>query len=167
MARESVEEALTGPAAGPDGRTRRGLLIGAGLAGVAGLAAACGGSDDAGGGDGGGDAGGDPSPTGGGDQGGGGGKAIAKTGDIPVGGGKVFKDEKVVVTQPAQGEFKAFSALCTHRRCPVGDVSGGTINCPCHGSKFKITDGSVANGPAETPLEPRTATVQGDQIMLA
>ncbi|MFC9976510.1 Rieske (2Fe-2S) protein [Spirillospora sp. NPDC127200] len=172
MALESVEDAVAEPAAGPDGRTpdggtRRGLLIGAGLAGVAGLAAACGGSDDKGGGsgDGGGNAGGGRSPAGGGDQAGGG-KALAKTGDIPVGGGKVFKDEKVVVTQPAQGEFKAFSALCTHRRCPVGEVSGGTINCPCHGSKFKITDGSVVQGPAETPLEARTATVQGDQIML-
>ncbi|MFI6519534.1 Rieske (2Fe-2S) protein [Spirillospora sp. NPDC050679] len=178
MARESVEDAVAepaaGPAAGPDGRspdggTRRGLLIGAGLAGVAGLAAACGGSDDKGGGGsgdgGGGNAGGGQSPAGGGEPAGGG-KALAKTGDIPVGGGKVFKDEKVVVTQPAQGEFKAFSALCTHRRCPVGDVSGGTINCPCHGSKFKITDGSVVKGPAETPLEARTATVQGDQIML-
>lgn len=148
------------------GSTRRRLLIGAGLAGVAGLAAACGGSgdgDDAGGGsaDGGGDTGG------GSTGGGGGGTALASASEIPVGGGKVFEDAKVVVCQPAQGQFKAFSAACTHRGCSVGSVSGGTINCPCHGSKFKITDGSVASPPAEEPLEEKQITVQGGKIMLA
>lgn len=146
--------AAEGPA--PAGGSRRGLLIGAGLAGVAGLAAACGGSS--GGGD---------SADGGGGGGGGGGGALASTGDIPVGGGKVFESEKVVVTQPTQGEFKAFSATCTHRGCTVGSVSGGTINCPCHGSKFKISDGSVARPPADRPLEEKKITVQGGKISLA
>lgn len=146
--------AAEGPA--PAGGSRRGLLIGAGLAGVAGLAAACGGSS--GGGD---------SADGGGGGGGAGGGALASTGDIPVGGGKVFESEKVVVTQPTQGEFKAFSATCTHRGCTVGSVSGGTINCPCHGSKFKISDGSVARPPADKPLEEKKITVQGGKISLA
>ncbi|WUI03000.1 Rieske (2Fe-2S) protein [Spirillospora sp. NBC_00431] len=154
------------PAAG--GGTRRGLLVGAGLAGIAGLAAACGGSgdDDAGGSadTGGGSGGGQAS---GGAGGGGGGTALAATADIPVGGGKIFKDAKVVVCQPAQGEFKAFSASCTHRGCAVGSVSDGTINCHCHGSKFKITDGSVTNPPADKPLEEKKINVQGGQIMLA
>ena len=150
------------PAAGPDtaaGRTRRGLLIGAGLAGVAGLAAACGGGDDDGG-----TAGGGESPSGGT---GGGGKELATTSEIPVGGGKVIAAEKIVVVQPTQGLFKAYSALCTHRRCPVDTVEGGTINCPCHGSKFKIADGSVAQPPATEPLEEKKITVQGDKILLA
>jgi nitrite reductase/ring-hydroxylating ferredoxin subunit len=142
--------------------TRRGLLIGAGLAGIAGLAAACGGSgdDDAGG------SGGSGGESGGG-AGGAGGGALGAASEIPVGGGKVFEDAKVVVCQPRQGEFKAFSASCTHRGCSVGSVSGGTINCPCHGSKFKIEDGSVVNPPADKPLEEKKITVQGDQIMLA
>ena len=142
------------------GNGRRSVLLGAGIAGLAGLAAACGGSGD---GD---DAGG---PGGGGGDGGGAasGAALATAGEIPVGGGKVFKDAEVVVCQPAQGEFKAYSAACTHRGCSVDTVSGGTINCPCHGSKFKIADGSVVNPPADRPLEERRITVQGDRIMLA
>jgi Rieske Fe-S protein len=95
------------------------------------------------------------------------GSALAKTGDIPTGGGTVFADQKVVVTQPTAGEFKAFSAVCTHQGCIVKDVSGGTINCPCHGSKFKIADGSVANGPATQPLSAATIKVSGDSVTLA
>ncbi|RKS73259.1 nitrite reductase/ring-hydroxylating ferredoxin subunit [Actinomadura pelletieri DSM 43383] len=150
------------------GNSRRGLLIGAGLAGIAGLAAACGGSDDGGEA---GDSTGSGGSTGGGRSNGGrsqgGGKGIAKTADIPVGGGKIFEDAKVVVCQPTQGQFKAFSVDCTHRGCAVGSVTGGTINCHCHGSKFKITDGSVAAPPADKPLPEKKITVQGDQIMLA
>ncbi|MFF4033298.1 Rieske (2Fe-2S) protein [Streptomyces sviceus] len=95
------------------------------------------------------------------------GTELAKTSEIPVGGGKIFKDEKVVVTQPKKGEFKAFSDICTHQGCQVSSVSGGTINCPCHGSKFNITDGSVANPPANRPLPEKQIKVSGDSIQLA
>lgn len=91
---------------------------------------------------------------------------IAKTADIPLGGGKVFADRKVVITQPKAGTFKGFSAVCTHQGCTVGEVAGGTINCPCHGSKFAIADGSVAGGPAQRPLPARALSVKGDQISL-
>ncbi|MGY0022962.1 Rieske (2Fe-2S) protein [Streptomyces sp. cg35] len=91
---------------------------------------------------------------------------LAKTSDVPVGGGKVFADKKVVVTQPAQGDFKAFSAVCTHEGCTVGSVSDGTINCPCHGSKYRIADASVAGGPAPRPLPPQKITVTGNSISL-
>ncbi len=87
--------------------------------------------------------------------------------DIPVGGGKIFADKQVVVTQPTQGTFAAFSAVCTHQGCTVDTVADGTINCPCHGSKFKVADGSVANGPASAPLAKKTVTVTGGQITLA
>ncbi len=95
------------------------------------------------------------------------GGALAKTADIPVGGGTVFKDQKVVVTQPAAGEFKAFSALCTHKGCPVTHIEGDAIVCPCHNSRFAIADGSVTAGPAEKPLPAQEIKVEGDQIMLA
>jgi Rieske Fe-S protein len=71
------------------------------------------------------------------------------------------------VTQPAAGTFAAFSAICTHQGCAVDAVDGGTINCPCHGSKFKIADGSVANGPASQALEKKNVTVANGKITLA
>ena len=89
--------------------------------------------------------------------------AIAKTADVPVGSGVIVGE--VVVTQPSAGVFKGFSAKCTHKGCTVDKVADGTIDCPCHGSKFNL-DGSVANGPAQTPLEAQAVTVQGDSIVL-
>lgn len=94
-------------------------------------------------------------------------KALADTADIPSGGGKIFEGQKVVVTQPTEGEFRAFSAICTHQGCAVASVSNGTINCPCHGSQFKIEDGSVAKGPASDPLEEKQIDVADGKIRLA
>ncbi|MEN3307472.1 MAG: hypothetical protein V7603_3674 [Micromonosporaceae bacterium] len=113
-----------------------------------------------------------PSAGGGGAAGGGaattagGAKPLAQTADIPVGGGKIFAAQRVVVTQPRQGTIKAFSAVCTHQGCTVGNVSGGTINCTCHGSKFHVADGTVANGPASAPLAAVNVTVDGTGISL-
>jgi Rieske Fe-S protein len=90
-------------------------------------------------------------------------KAIAKTSDVPVGSGVIVGE--VVVTQPSAGVFKGFSAKCTHKGCTVDKVADGTIDCPCHGSKFNL-DGTVANGPAQEPLAVENITVQGDSIML-
>jgi len=78
----------------------------------------------------------------------------------------VFAGDKVVVTQPAPGTFKAFSAICTHRGCTVNKVADGTIDCPCHGSKYAIADGSVVNGPAQRSLAGREVTVSGDALYL-
>jgi Rieske Fe-S protein len=94
-------------------------------------------------------------------------KGLASTDEIPVGGGRVFEKEQLVVTQPVKGEFKGFSAICTHQGCTVSAVKGGTINCPCHGSKFEVDDGSVRSGPATRPLPYRSVKVDGDQIRLA
>jgi Rieske Fe-S protein len=92
---------------------------------------------------------------------------LASTGDIPVGGGKIFAADKVVVTQPTAGTFKAYDTTCTHAGCAVTKISGGTINCPCHGAKFSVDDGSVAAGPAPSPLQEVSIKVEGDSIQLA
>jgi nitrite reductase/ring-hydroxylating ferredoxin subunit len=138
-------------ASGTAGLDRRTVLRGACLVcvgvGAAGALAACGGSS-----------GGDPSDASGG------GSAPIKTSDIPVGGGKVFDSAKVVVTQPKAGEFKAFTAVCTHQQFLVGNVQGGTINCLHHGSMYDMTTGAVVGGPAPSPLAAKTVTVTGDTL---
>ena len=153
-------------------RAPRRRTVVAAAAGAAGLTAALAACGDAGaGGDSG--AGSEPEKTpsrsggssessapGGGDSGG----ALTSTGDIPEGGGKIFADEKIVVTQPKAGDFKAFSAVCTHAGCIVSSVGDGTINCACHGSRFSIDNGGVEHGPATKPLQAENITVKGDSI---
>lgn len=131
--------------------TRRAVLAGAAGVGAAAMLAACGGGGDGGG------------TVDGADPGG----ALANTSDIPVGGGKVFADQGVVVTQPTAGTFKGFSATCTHQGCTVESVSNGTINCPCHFSQFSVEDGSVKGGPAPRSLAAKSVKVEGDKVMLA
>jgi Rieske Fe-S protein len=69
-----------------------------------------------------------------------------------------------VVTQPSAGVFKGFSTVCPHKGCDVSKVENGTIDCPCHGSKFNL-DGAVVHGPADKPLTAKAVTVQGDSIV--
>lgn len=118
---------------------RRTAMAGAGVVAVAGVtAAAC--SDEGSGGE---------APTN---------TVLGKASDVKVGGGVVFKEAETVVTQPSKGQFQGFSAICTHQGCVLDNVGGGTINCECHGSKFKL-DGSVSTGPATKPLTARKVTV--------
>lgn len=134
--------------------SRRTFVSAVGAVGLTAALTACGGSDE-------------PEKPEASKESGGQGAALASTADIPVGGGTIFKDEGVVVTQPEEGQFKAFSNICTHRQCPVASVSDGTINCTCHGSKYAIADGSVKNPPATKPLPPKKIAVKGDEIRLA
>ena len=139
--------------------TRRAVLAGAaGIAAVS-VMAACGddGGTDSSAGSGSNNAGGNGGKTGGN-------SSLPKTTDVPVGGGVVVAAADVVITQPSQGQFKAFSATCTHQGCTLADVSGGTINCGCHFSKFSATDGSVKNVPATQPLPEKKVTVTGTTI---
>lgn len=96
------------------------------------------------------------------------GSALAQTSDIPVDGGKIVNsDGGIVITQPAAGTYKAFTAVCTHQGCTVSSVSDNQIVCPCHGSVFSAKDGSVLQGPAQAPLSAMSIKVSGGQIFLA
>ncbi|BBX82718.1 Rieske (2Fe-2S) protein [Mycolicibacterium aubagnense] len=138
----------------PTAASRRGVLIGVGAIGAGVVLAACGGKDS-------GSPAGQPTSS---DTTATAASTSVKTADVPVGGGAILKEAKIVVTQPTAGEFKAFSAVCTHRQCTVSKVADGTIDCPCHGSEYSAVDGSVVKGPAEKPLAPKTVTVAGDTV---
>lgn len=142
--------------------TRRRVLLGAGALGAGAIVTACGG--------------GTPSKASSSSTNAGGPATTATTSappkpvkatDVPVGGGTVLDTQDAVVTQPKAGDFKAFSATCTHQGCTVGDVSGGTINCPCHGSQYSITDGSVVRGPATDPLPKKIVTVANNTLTIS
>lgn len=137
--------------------TRRAVLAGVGVAAAAFFAGCSKYGSSGGSGDGGGGGGGPAASPG---------AKLAQTSDIPVGGGKIFADAQVVVTQPQSGTFKGFSAICTHQQCTVSEVTGGTIRCPCHGSQYKVADGSVVVGPATQPLPPVNVKVNGTAITL-
>lgn len=146
----------------PPDAARRAVVTG--LCGAAGAAvfAACGSQRGSDAGQGAGPVPGPASPT----AAGGTRPALAATSDIPVGGGRVFPEDLVVVTQPAVGDLRAFDAICTHDGCMLTTVSGATIGCPCHGSRFAITDGTVVSGPAKRALTPRPIIVQDGSVSL-
>jgi Rieske Fe-S protein len=158
--------------------TRRGVLLGAGAAGLGGMLAACStaavpyGADEAG------QlpdnsntpqatamatqasdtpAAARPASTG---------TVLGDAKDIPVGSGMIYTAAKVVVTQPVKGEYRAFSAVCTHVGCILNKIADGTIDCPCHGSEFKITNGAVVTGPAPTPLPKKKIKIEDGKVIL-
>ena len=140
--------------------TRRSAFGAVGGGALVGVVTACGGdqaADDGNGTDGG-NGSGEPGDTD---------SPIATTDEVPVGEGTIFSDHEVVVTQPEEGTFRAFSTSCTHEGCPVDEVADGEIACPCHGSRFSIEDGSPTEGPADSPLEEVEIRVDGDDIVLA
>ena len=153
--------------------SRRTMLRGATVGGIAlPLLAACGGGDStsSSGGSGGGDSSDAADPTSSGSASSGSDPApglTVKASEVPVGGGTVLAKDKVVVVQPTKGDYKAYTAVCTHQGCTVGKVEEGQIVCPCHGSHFSIKDGSVVSGPAKSPLAAKKVTVNGSDLSVS
>jgi Rieske Fe-S protein len=153
--------------------TRRVVLMGAGGIGVAAALAACG-TDSSGTNPNGSDFNNNPIPAGsegttGGSTGGGsnaaGGTVLVAASKVEVGGGVILDD--MVVTQPTEGTFKAFSKICTHQGCPVSKIEGGQIKCLCHASDFSIETGEPTKGPAKKALTETPVTLDGDNIVTA
>ena len=140
-----------------DPTDRRTVLRGVAVIGAGVALAACGAGGSTG-----------PSPTGGSSTSDmpAAGTSVGKSADVPVGSGKIFADQKVVVTQLTAGDFKAYSAVCTHQGCIVSSIDKSEIHCACHGSAYSIKDGSVVTGPATTALASETVTDKNGTLTL-
>lgn len=91
---------------------------------------------------------------------------LTTVGDVPIGGGVILGETEIVVTQPTEGDFRGFSAICTHQGCIVREVAE-TINCFCHGAKYSLESGEPVSGPANVALASRDLRIEGDDILLA
>ncbi|MFD3653832.1 Rieske (2Fe-2S) protein [Streptomyces sp. 24-1644] len=91
--------------------------------------------------------------------------ALGAADDVPVGGARLYREQRLVVSCPAKGQYKAFSAQCTHGGCVLDKVEDAEGHCPCHGSRFDITTGKVVQGPATVPLPSVPVKVEGGQLV--
>jgi nitrite reductase/ring-hydroxylating ferredoxin subunit len=76
--------------------------------------------------------------------------------------------ERRIAVANVSGAFFAIDDTCTHRSCSLGDgaLVGAILRCPCHGSRFDLTNGAVLEGPAEKPVRTYPARVVGDEIQV-
>ncbi|MFE3996843.1 Rieske (2Fe-2S) protein [Streptomyces goshikiensis] len=85
--------------------------------------------------------------------------------EVPVGGAKLYRERKLIVSCPAEGQYKAFSAQCTHAGCVLDKIDEGEGNCPCHGSRFDAATGKVLRGPATDPLPAVPVRAEGGKLI--
>ncbi|MDJ0381365.1 Rieske (2Fe-2S) protein [Streptomyces sp. G-G2] len=85
--------------------------------------------------------------------------------EVPVGGSKLYRNEKLIVHCPAEGQYTAFSAQCTHAGCVLDKIVAGHGNCPCHGSRFEAATGKVVQGPATDPLPSVPVRAEGGKLI--
>jgi len=93
----------------------------------------------------------------------------AKKGDLAPNTGRVFKfgSKPGILILTPQGEFRAFSATCTHLACTVQyrpDL--GQIWCACHNGHYDLTGRNIA-GPPPRPLERYQVDLRGGDIVVS
>ncbi|MBT2397766.1 Rieske (2Fe-2S) protein [Streptomyces sp. ISL-100] len=91
--------------------------------------------------------------------------SLGSADEVPVGGAKLYREQRIIVSCPAKGEFKAFSAQCTHAGCVLDKIEKDEGNCPCHGSRFDVSTGEVLQGPATVPLPAIPVKVEGGKLI--
>lgn len=69
---------------------------------------------------------------------------------VPVGSAVIV--DKIIIAQPTEGQFVAYSTTCPHQGSSITQVDGSTVKCPSHGSVFDIATGAPVSGPATTGM---------------
>lgn len=92
------------------------------------------------------------------------GDPVAATEEIPVGSGKLFESDELIVTQPATGTFRGFSPFCTHQGCLVDLFENRQMICTCHSATYSIEDGETISGPTDKPLPRKDIVVRDGQV---
>ena len=98
-----------------------------------------------------------------------GGSAIAQESEVASGSAVTFKDggKDAVLVHLEDGDFVAYSAVCTHAGCTVA-YKNAQLACPCHGSIFDPANGAeVVSGPAQTPLAEIPVEVRNGEVLRA
>lgn len=89
--------------------------------------------------------------------------------DVPPGQMRHFdvRGREVLVVN-LNGQFFCLDARCTHAGAPLdeGTLEGDLLTCPWHYSSFRVTDGSVVNGPAQKPLGTYNIVVGDEQLFV-
>lgn len=93
---------------------------------------------------------------------------VGKVSDVPVGATATGKANgvNVVIFRPDEKTVLAYSDICTHAGCQI-KPQGADFECPCHGSVFKGSDGTVTQGPAKKSLTRFAAAIDGEWITVA
>jgi len=94
--------------------------------------------------------------------------AAAREGELAPNSARLFKfgSTPALLVHTAEGELRAFSAICTHLTCTVryeGDT--GTLLCPCHNGRFDLS-GHVISGPPPRPLEAYEVEVRDGEVFV-
>jgi cytochrome b6-f complex iron-sulfur subunit len=95
--------------------------------------------------------------------------AAAKVGEIAPNSAKLFRfgSSPAILVNTAEGELRAFSAVCTHLTCTVNyEADTGTLFCPCHNGRFDLA-GNVISGPPPRPLESFQVEVSGSDVYVS
>ena len=93
----------------------------------------------------------------------------ARVGEIAPNSAKLFRfgSSPAILINTAEGELRAFSAVCTHLTCTVNyEADTETLFCPCHNGRFDLA-GNVVSGPPPRPLESFEVEVSGSDIYVS
>jgi Rieske Fe-S protein len=93
----------------------------------------------------------------------------AKVGELAPNSAKFFRfgSTAAILINTADGQVRAFSAVCTHLTCTVryeGDTE--SLFCPCHNGRFDLA-GNVISGPPPRPLEAYEVEVSAGDIYVS